>query len=112
MEGLTGPKTQSAQAIKALITYHNHNQEPQEMPDFYRLTGEMVLVRNNKGDAYYVVSPCGCSCPAATYHPGQLCKHSRKFFPQSMREAAPNGSIKPMFAEPFRPFAKLPGEEA
>jgi len=76
------PVTQSREAVQSLIAYHNHGQKPQEMPDFYRLTGEMALVLNNKKDAYYVVTPAGCSCPAATYHPGQPCKHQRKFFPQ------------------------------
>ena len=40
----------------------------------------MVLVLSNKKDAYYVVTPKTCSCPAATYHPGQPCKHRAKFF--------------------------------
>lgn len=78
---LAGPVTQTAAAVKQLIAYHNHGQEPEEMPDFYRLTGEMVLVLSNKKDAYYVTTPKTCSCPAATYHPGP-CKHSRKYFPE------------------------------
>ncbi|MBP7067864.1 MAG: hypothetical protein KBB04_06265 [Methanothrix sp.] len=44
-----------------------------------------MLVLSNKKDAYYVVTPTGCSCPAATYHPGQPCKHSRKYFPQPQK---------------------------
>ena len=84
---IASPVTQSREAIEHLIAYHNHRVEPQEMPDFYRLTGEMVLVLNNKKDAYYVVTPTDCSCPAATYHPGQPCKHSMKYFPQQKREA-------------------------
>lgn len=28
-----------------------------------------------------------CSCPAAIYHPGTRCKHSRKYFPQPEQEA-------------------------
>ncbi len=79
---VASPVTQSREAVKQLIAYHNHGIEPQEMPDFYRLTGEMVLVLNNKKDAYYVVTPMGCSCPAATYHPRQPCKHQRRFFAQ------------------------------
>jgi len=39
-----------------------------------------VLVLSNKKDSYYVVTPAKCSCPAATYHPGQPCKHQRKHF--------------------------------
>ncbi len=79
---LAGPVTQTAAAVKQLIAYHNHGQEPEEMPDFYRLTGDMVLVLSNKKDAYYVTTPKVCSCPAATYHPGP-CKHARKYFPES-----------------------------
>ena len=79
---VSSPVTQSREAVEQLIRYHNHGQQPVEMPDFYRLTGEMVLVLNNKKDAYYVTTPHSCSCPAATYHPGKPCKHSRKYFPQ------------------------------
>jgi len=72
------PKTQSVEAVKQLITYQQHHgQVPAEMPPFYRLSGEMVLVLSNKKDAYYVVTPTACSCPAATYHPGQPCKHMK-----------------------------------
>ena len=77
---LSSPVTQSCEAVKQLIAYHHHGQVPKEMPDFYRLSGEMVLVLSNKKDAYYVVTPKTCSCPAATYHPGQPCKHRSKFF--------------------------------
>ena len=85
---VSSPVTQSREAVEQLIAYHNHGIEPQEMPDFYRLTGEMVLVLNNKKDAYYVTTPKSCSCPAATYHPGQPCKHSRKYFPQPQKSRA------------------------
>ena len=77
---LSSPVTQSCEAVKQLIAYHHHGQVPEEMPDFYRLSGEMVLVLSNKKDAYYMVTPKTCSCPAATYHPGQPCKHRAKFF--------------------------------
>jgi len=72
---LSSPVTQSCEAVKQLIAYHHHGQVPKEMPDFYGLSGEMVLVLRNKKYAYYVVTPKACSCPAATYHPGQPCKH-------------------------------------
>ncbi len=74
------PVTQSSEAVKALITFHNHGHEPAEMPAFYRLTGVMVLVQSNKKDMYYVVTLKDCSCPARTYNPGKPCKHMRKFF--------------------------------
>ena len=79
---IASPVTQSREAVEQLIRYHNHGQQPVEMPDFYRLTGEMVLVLNNKKDAYYVTTPKSCSCPASVYNPGKPCKHSRKYFPQ------------------------------
>ena len=79
---IASPVTQSREAVQQLIRYHNHGQQPVAMPDFYRLSGEMVLVLNNKKDAYYVCTPKSCSCPSATYNPGKLCKHSRKYFPQ------------------------------
>ena len=77
---LSSPVSQSCEAVKQLIAYHHHGQVPKEMPDFYRLSSEMVLVLSNKKDAYYVVTPKACSCQAATYHPGQPCKHMAKFF--------------------------------
>ena len=85
---LSSPVTQTSAAVKELITFQNHGQVPAEMPAFYRLSADMVLVKNNKGDAYYVTTPKSCSCPAATYHPSQPCKHARKYFPQSKREVS------------------------
>lgn len=111
---LASPVTQGRDAVKTLITYHNHGVEPQEMPDFYRLTGEMVLVRNNKKDAYYVTTPTTCSCPAATYHQGP-CKHARKYFPQPKREVVTEEPIQGArrLARPpeesIRPTGKWPG---
>ena len=93
---LASPITQSRDAVKQLIAYQNHGQGPAEMPDFCRLTGEMVLVRNNKKDAYYVTTPKSCSCPSANYRPGQLCKHQRKYFPQPKTPVpAPLDSLRP-----------------
>jgi hypothetical protein len=128
---LASPVTQIREAVQSLIAYNNHGLKPQEMPDFYRLTGEMVLVLNNKKDAYYVTTPRSCSCPAATYHHGP-CKHSRKYFPQAKKTPAeleaesdallaahnaggkklarPVESIRPN-TKAFRPFDKLPSEE-
>jgi hypothetical protein len=121
---LASPVTQSREAVKQLMAYYNHGQELQEMPDFYRLTGEMVLVLNNKKDAYYVTTPKTCSCPAATYHPGQPCKHARKYFPQPKKSQAEleaesdallaahnTGARKLARPEAFRPFDTLPSEE-
>jgi len=87
---IASPVTQSREAVKQLIAYFNHGQAPKEMPDFYRLNGEMVLVRSNKGDVYYVTSPKTCSCPAAMYAPGRQCKHSKKYFPQAAKPSTEN----------------------
>jgi hypothetical protein len=85
---LSSPVTQTAAAVKQLIIFQNHGQVPAEMPAFCRLSADLVLVRNNKGDAYYVTTPKSCSCPAATYNPGHPCKHARKYFPQPKREVS------------------------
>jgi hypothetical protein len=89
------PKTQTSEAVKALITYFNKGTEPAQLPDFFRLTNEMVLVKSNKGDVFYVTTPKNCSCPARTYNPGKPCKHQRKHFgvkPAEHREE----SIRPV----------------
>lgn len=84
---MESPVTQTVEAVQQLIAYFNHGQTPEEMPSFYRLSGELVLAQSKKGDAYYVTTPHSCSCPAATYNPGKPCKHSMKYFPQQKREA-------------------------
>lgn len=108
---VASPLTQSAEAVKQLIAYQTHGQEPAEMPDFYRLTCDMVLVLSNKRDAYYVVTPNACSCPAAAYHPGQPCKHQRKYFSQELKQEAVD-SIKPIGKWPGGhngPVDEIPG---
>ena len=79
------PVTQTVEAVQQLIAYFNHGQTPEEMPSFYRLSLDMVLVRSNKGDCFYVTTPKSCSCPASVYNPGKPCKHSRKYFPQPQK---------------------------
>src|SRR5271157_2185131 len=82
LEGLNGPESQSIEAVKALIAFYNHGEEPAEMPAFYRLSGEMVLVLSNKKDNYYVVTSEACSCPSFSYRGGP-CKHQRMYFAES-----------------------------
>jgi hypothetical protein len=91
---MESPKTQAVEGVKALITYHNHGQAPSEMPAFYRLTAEMVLVQNAKKDSYYVTTATGCSCPARTYNPGKPCKHSRRYFPQPKTAQAREAEVE------------------
>jgi hypothetical protein len=99
---LASPVTQTAASVRTLIKYFNHGQEPPEMPDFWKITANMVLARNNKGDAYYVTTPKTCSCPSANYRPGQLCKHQRKYFPQ-LKTPSPEGLDR------IRPTGRWPG---
>ena len=81
------PKTQSIDAVKALLAFKKVASDP--LPQEVSLDdGRLVLVLNNKKDAYYVTTPKSCSCPSATYNPGKPCKHSRKYFPQPNREVA------------------------
>jgi len=110
------PITQSAEAVKALLKFYNHDQEVSELPPFYRLGAEMVLVRSNKGDVYYVTTPRDCSCPARSYHPGKPCKHIRRYFPAPNAEAQAmeEGHTGPLkLAQPpkdsIRPEGKWPG---
>jgi len=98
LEGRTGPITQSIAAIKALLQYKKIASDP--LPADVSLdNGRLVLVLSNKKDVYYTVTPTACSCPAATYHPGQRCKHQRAHFGAKLEQAATvatPGSIKPV----------------
>ena len=82
-------KTQSAEAIKSLLTWKKVSSDP--LPQEVSLdSGRLVLVLSKKKDCYYVTTANGCSCPAATYHHGP-CKHQRKYFPQeaNIRDSLP-----------------------
>jgi len=97
------PKTQSAEAIKSLLAWKKVSCDP--LPEFVEKgdgDSRLVLVLSNKKDAYYTVTAKGCSCPAATYHPGTRCKHSLKYFPEQ-QIAKPESSME----EDIR--ASLPG---
>ena len=79
----TSPKTQSIDAVKALLAWKKVSSDP--LPEFVEMDKEdlrLVLVLSNKRDCYYVTTARACSCPAAIYNPGKRCKHSRKYFPQ------------------------------
>jgi hypothetical protein len=105
LEGRTGPITQSVDAVKSLLTWRGPGCNP--MPSTLEFVNEgdesrLALVLSNKKVSYYVVTPAKCSCPAATYHPGQPCKHQRKHFPQVAMTAA-------TASESIRPECKWPG---
>jgi hypothetical protein len=104
------PKTQSIDSVKALLAWKGHPFNP--LPTDVSLdNGRLMLVLNNKKDAYYVTTPRTCSCPSATYRPGQTCKHQRKYFPEAAKATKPTvgDSIKPVMLA-FRPISPLPGE--
>jgi hypothetical protein len=96
------PITQSIDAVKSLLAYMGHASDP--LPTFLELPGERcVLVLSNKKDAYYTVTPERCSCPSATYRPGQPCKHQRKYFPTPVKELGSQSDAS------IRPEGKWPG---
>lgn len=88
----SAPVSQSVEAVRALLNYQGKVYT--EMPAFYRLSPEMVLVRSSKGDMYYVVTPTACSCPSATYRPGEACKHIRAYFKTASKAATKEESLR------------------
>ncbi len=108
------PKTQSVEAVCALLLWKARPHDP--LPLFVEIgNGEdhVVLVLSNKRDCFYVVTPRACSCPSATYHPGQSCKHQRKYFPEQQTATRPKptpASIRPDMRG-FKPISPLPSEE-
>jgi hypothetical protein len=79
------PITQSIDAVKSLLAYVGRASDP--LPTFLELPNKRcILVLSNKKDSYYTVTQNGCSCPSATYRPGKLCKHQRKYFAESNKE--------------------------
>jgi hypothetical protein len=106
-------KTQSAEAVKTLLSWKGRSSDP--LPQFVEIGSvevRCVLVLNNKRDAYYTVTVRACSCPSATYRPGQPCKHARKYFPQAetKKPVSAGKSIRPKLPA-FKPISPLPGEE-
>lgn len=75
--------TQEPQAVEALAAYLN-----KPVQDGVLDLGDVKLVRSNRGDAFYVVSATGCSCPSAFYNHGGPCKHQRKYFVQPKKSQA------------------------
>ena len=93
------PVTQKPDAVEALATYLNKQIEAGVLD-----LGEVKLIKSNKGDAFYTVTAKACSCPAATYHPGQPCKHQRKHFPQEQV-----ATVATADSDSIRPEGKWPG---
>jgi hypothetical protein len=123
LEGRTGPQTQTIDAVKALLQWKKIASDP--LPSEVSLdNGRMVLVLSNKRDAYYCLTAKACSCPAATYHPGQKCKHQRKYFgarseaeeyqarQRALRAQAKAGSSLSEPQEPAKRLARPPEEDS
>jgi hypothetical protein len=89
------PKTQSIDAVKTLLAYVGMASDP--LPSDVSLDGgRLVLVLNNKKDAYYCVTAKACSCPSAVYRHNGPCKHQRKYFPVAkVEQVIEMGSIRP-----------------
>ena len=81
------PVTQSTTAVVSLLKYLGKSIDP--LPEAVELPS-MALVLSNKKDVYYVTAANSCSCPSASYRPGQKCKHQRQYFPRidAAKEAA------------------------
>ena len=85
------PKTQSIDAVKALLTWRGRAVDP--LPQYVELgskEGRCVLVLSNKKDCFYVTTARACSCPAAVYNHGP-CKHQRKHFAEQIAKPKPAG---------------------
>ena len=106
------PTTQTVESVKSLLAYVGRASDP--LPSDVSLdNGRLVLVLSNKRDCYYVATAAACSCPANTWHPGQPCKHQRRYFAEQIAKPAAMegaGSIRPDMRG-FRPFDEMPGEE-
>jgi hypothetical protein len=109
------PKTQSIEAVKALLAWKGRAVDPLPATVEFMNHGDdsrLMLVLSNDKAGYYVVTQKACSCPAAIYSPGKPCKHQRKFFPQleAAKPVSDCGSIRPKLPA-FKPFSELPSEE-
>ena len=89
------PVTQTLEAVKALLAWKGRASDP--LPEFVEMgagDNRLVLVLSNKKDAYYTVTAKDCSCPARNWHPGQLCKHQRRYFAEQRATTKPEAVIK------------------
>jgi hypothetical protein len=101
---IESPTTQSIDSVKALLSWRGRAADP--LPSFIEMGKEesrLVLVLNNKKDCFYVVTARDCSCPARGWHPNQVCKHQRKYFPEVKAANKPADSIMPE-RKAFKPF--------
>jgi hypothetical protein len=98
-----GLKSQSIDAVKALLAWRGRGVDP--LPSVVEFKSEeegdsrLMLVLSNKKDLYYTVTATACSCPAAQYRGGP-CKHQRKHF---------GAKLEPFPADSIKPAGKWPG---
>jgi hypothetical protein len=89
-------KTQSVEAVKALLTWKGRAVDPLPSVVAFANEGEegrLMLVLSGDKKSYYVTTERACSCPSATYHQGP-CKHQRKYFGAKLEQVT-TGSIRP-----------------
>jgi len=97
------PITQSIDAVKTLLAYVGRASNP--LPTDVSLdNGHLILVLNNKKDAYYTVTEKACSCPSAIYRHNGPCKHQRKYFAEQIVKRASEDQT-----ESIKPTAKWAG---
>lgn len=101
------PVTQTVESVEALAAYLKKPIEGGVLD-----LGAVKLVKSNKGNAFYCVTAKACSCPSATYRPGQTCKHQRKHFglrdeplPETTGGLMERGRFKPVMPEDERAVA-------
>jgi len=100
------PQTQCVDAIKALLSWRGRASDP--LPSFIEMgEGEsrLVLVLSNKKDCFYVTTAKDCSCPAHNWHPGQRCKHQRKYFAE---QTIHKQSIEETLREADKNLSRMP----
>ena len=107
------PKTQSVEAVKALLAWKGRAVDPLPATVEFMNHGDesrLMLILSNDKAGYYTVTQKACSCPAAIYSPGKPCKHQRRYFPEQIARPAETDSIRPTCGA-FRPVSLLPSEE-
>lgn len=100
------PQTQTVAAVKALLSWRGRSSDP--LPQFVEMgegDNRLVLVLSNKKDCYYVTTARECSCPARSWHPGQRCKHQRRYFAE---QTIHKQSIEETLREADKNLHKMP----
>jgi len=80
------PQTQTVKAVCALLAWKGRPSNPlPELVEIGKGDSRLMLVLSNKKDCFYVVTAKDCSCPAHNWHPGQRCKHQRRYFAEEQQ---------------------------